>query len=543
MHFLKCPKCNKEYDKAQHFPKLVIPCGHPICLRCVPLLTKLRIWKCPTCALEYRGLYVSPPNNISMAQLLDNLQGLRSGSLNLTLRRGDSVLVYKSLPNIRTPQIEALLVSVAARGQLQKPQSGPSAGRMSDVMQCPNCWKDYDKAVHFPKIVTPCAHPACLRCLWNSEQKCPTCGWEFNGSAKWLPKNISVMQLLDNLYGLCDMPVSLTLQGEDGVLLSKDLPNSGDPLIKALLVFDGATPKRKGKKQKVKLPKDAAAQLARAQPARAQPETAQTATGLTATSQPAKGQTATAQPPKQKVKKERKRNQPKDAAAQPATAQPATAQSATAQPATGRMATGQLATGQPAKGQPATAQPPKQKDRLVHVRCDLHPETSLGLLQIASPSVVELSLVNPNAEHLSEVQNMPHLRRLSVHGFDASRGHMPLISLARRQLRWLRVRDLQDEALRRLLTAYTPPFSDALEELQLWVNTAPVALQRWETCCNTLLSLVYKLDLQELRKLVLKWGLSHPHDKNDCAAILCNLQEEMPKTEILCLDCGTWGAF
>ncbi|KAE8747744.1 hypothetical protein FOCC_FOCC005567 [Frankliniella occidentalis] len=486
MHFLKCPKCNKEYDKAQHFPKLVIPCGHPICLRCVPLLTKLRIWKCPTCALEYRGLYVSPPNNISMAQLLDNLQGLRSGSLNLTLRRGDSVLVYKSLPNIRTPQIEALLVSVAARGQLQK---------------------------------------------------------EFNGSAKWLPKNISVMQLLDNLYGLCDMPVSLTLQGEDGVLLSKDLPNSGDPLIKALLVFDGATPKRKGKKQKVKLPKDAAAQLARAQPARAQPETAQTATGLTATSQPAKGQTATAQPPKQKVKKERKRNQPKDAAAQPATAQPATAQSATAQPATGRMATGQLATGQPAKGQPATAQPPKQKDRLVHVRCDLHPETSLGLLQIASPSVVELSLVNPNAEHLSEVQNMPHLRRLSVHGFDASRGHMPLISLARRQLRWLRVRDLQDEALRRLLTAYTPPFSDALEELQLWVNTAPVALQRWETCCNTLLSLVYKLDLQELRKLVLKWGLSHPHDKNDCAAILCNLQEEMPKTEILCLDCGTWGAF
>ncbi|KAE8747742.1 hypothetical protein FOCC_FOCC005565, partial [Frankliniella occidentalis] len=48
MRFLQCPRCKKEYDKAQHFPKLLIPCGHPVCLRCVPRPTT-RNWECPTC--------------------------------------------------------------------------------------------------------------------------------------------------------------------------------------------------------------------------------------------------------------------------------------------------------------------------------------------------------------------------------------------------------------------------------------------------------------------------------------------------------------
>ncbi|KAE8742467.1 hypothetical protein FOCC_FOCC012021 [Frankliniella occidentalis] len=446
MDALKCPKCRKEYDKAQHFPKLVIPCAHPICLWCVPLLTA-RKWKCPTCERSQTRLSVSPPNNISVVQLLDNLQGLSSGTLSFTLRCGDRLLVSHDLSNIRTPSIKALLVSVAARGQLQK---------------------------------------------------------EFEGLAKWQPNNMSVMQLLESLHGLCRKPLTLTLRGADGVLLSKDLPNSGDPLIKALLVADGATP-------------------------------------------------ATDQSPKQKVKKERKRNQPKDAAV------PVHLDS-TPSPHNGA-ASKDISPGKNGHAQTkgaalrevhfesirlhdrAALREIRGVERLVGVRCDLHPETSLYLLQVAAPSLVELSLVNPNADHLSAVEGMPHLGRLSVRGFDAIRGHIPLISLSRKQLRWLRVRDLQDEALRRLLTAYTPPLSDALEELQLWVNTAPVALQRWETCCNTLLSLVYKLELHKLRKLVLKWGLFYPHDKTDCASVLRSLQEELPETDIQCLDCGTWEAF
>ncbi|XP_052127542.1 uncharacterized protein LOC113208284 [Frankliniella occidentalis] len=502
MDALKCPKCRKEYDKAQHFPKLVIPCAHPICLWCVPLLTA-RKWKCPTCERSQTRLSVSPPNNISVVQLLDNLQGLSSGTLSFTLRCGDRLLVSHDLSNIRTPSIKALLVSVAARGQLQKSQSAPSTGH-TDVMQCPECFKEYNTSNRYPKIVIPCAHPACLKCLWQSQQKCPTCQQEFEGLAKWQPNNMSVMQLLESLHGLCRKPLTLTLRGADGVLLSKDLPNSGDPLIKALLVADGATP-------------------------------------------------ATDQSPKQKVKKERKRNQPKDAAV------PVHLDS-TPSPHNGA-ASKDISPGKNGHAQTkgaalrevhfesirlhdrAALREIRGVERLVGVRCDLHPETSLYLLQVAAPSLVELSLVNPNADHLSAVEGMPHLGRLSVRGFDAIRGHIPLISLSRKQLRWLRVRDLQDEALRRLLTAYTPPLSDALEELQLWVNTAPVALQRWETCCNTLLSLVYKLELHKLRKLVLKWGLFYPHDKTDCASVLRSLQEELPETDIQCLDCGTWEAF
>lgn len=65
-------------------------------------------------------------------------------------------------------------------------------------MECIVCFELFDEGPHRPKVL-PCGHSLCSGCVGNSELKrrCPEDRKEYNGSAKDLPDNFTVLRMLD----------------------------------------------------------------------------------------------------------------------------------------------------------------------------------------------------------------------------------------------------------------------------------------------------------------------------------------------------------
>ncbi|XP_052128785.1 uncharacterized protein LOC113206659 isoform X2 [Frankliniella occidentalis] len=71
-------------------------------------------------------------------------------------------------------------------------------------MECNVCAEAFNKNERLPKVVVPCVHSACLKCLQEMDGKmCPTCGDPFLGDPVRLPNNYTVLQMLQNSV---DMP-------------------------------------------------------------------------------------------------------------------------------------------------------------------------------------------------------------------------------------------------------------------------------------------------------------------------------------------------
>ncbi|XP_052126481.1 E3 ubiquitin-protein ligase SH3RF1-like, partial [Frankliniella occidentalis] len=67
-------------------------------------------------------------------------------------------------------------------------------------MECVICAENFDATDRMPKVLVPCGHTACLRCLGLlPDSRCPTCRLDFNGPPTELPTNFTVLQLLEGV--------------------------------------------------------------------------------------------------------------------------------------------------------------------------------------------------------------------------------------------------------------------------------------------------------------------------------------------------------
>ncbi|KAK3926187.1 E3 ubiquitin-protein ligase TRIM32 [Frankliniella fusca] len=180
--------------------------------------------------------------------------------------------------------------------------------------------------------------------------------------------------------------------------------------------------------------------------------------------------------------------------------------------------------------------------RLVGVVCSRcwDPDWSLQLLQSAAPTVEELHVSHPGAEHLLAVSGALRLRRLQVWcapdlwGPGAGPLGAPVLPPAARAasgLRWLTAVGLPRVTLRSLLQAH----GHALAVLQLLVGTeGPSA---WPMACADLPALLDQCDLRALGRLVLR-RRGCCHERPACLEQLSALRRLLPRgADVLCEAC------
>ncbi|XP_052125743.1 uncharacterized protein LOC113202768 [Frankliniella occidentalis] len=72
---MKCGICTEPFDATDRVPKVLVPCGHTVCLQCLGLLPDSR---CPTCRQNFNGPPPELPTNFTVLQLLEGVRQERS---------------------------------------------------------------------------------------------------------------------------------------------------------------------------------------------------------------------------------------------------------------------------------------------------------------------------------------------------------------------------------------------------------------------------------------------------------------------------------
>ncbi|XP_026282673.1 uncharacterized protein LOC113209402 [Frankliniella occidentalis] len=439
-------------------------------------------------------------------------------------------------------------------------------------MECNVCTQDLDGGLRAPKSL-PCGHTCCLQCLGRlPDSRCPTCRQNFNGPPEGLPTNFAILQLLEERgldsppRGWCSdcrsaatsrcwedhdvLPVRSALRRQ----LQRALPQAAEQLqglqdqcreeqaLPALTLLTGESwdvTLRGGGRELTGTLRDAEEPLTKALCLLLAARAALTEDRAAARNPPT---TAAPTPP---------------AAAPPPPAAASTPAASTPAAAAPTPAAAPLAALSPP---PAEAPPPREMNvksiscsgpnddqqqkaaalrdapgvtRLVHLRCHTDPAWSLRLLQLAAPSLEQLSLHDPGEAHLRAVHAMPRLTRLEVSceddALDAQPPVLPELPWEQAGLRWLSVYRLPSVTLQSLLRAH----GRSLEELQLDVGTGAGG---WPWHCQGLHSLLEPCELRSLWSLVLKRAHVF-HQAPMCYQQLAEVKGVLPRTEVLCEWC------
>ncbi|XP_034240384.1 uncharacterized protein LOC117644848 [Thrips palmi] len=167
--------------------------------------------------------------------------------------------------------------------------------------------------------------------------------------------------------------------------------------------------------------------------------------------------------------------------------------------------------------------------RLIKVRCDRDPAWILVVLRSAAPTLEELYMKSPCAEHVREAHAMAGLRRLELECDGYLDARPPVLpDLPQASLKWLRAVGLPRPTLVSLLRAHSASLDD------LWLQVGTPGGGKWPWACNDLEALLVQSGLHSSRIVLVRLYVTH--STADCPAQVAAVRAALGST-VQCTEC------